>query len=76
MSRGRGEKLRPFCFIQLRPKPLRVNELTEFQELQGFHHVELLSVKFGEITDTKTDTVIRALSGPSNPPSSGKERRI
>jgi len=57
MSRGRGEKLRPFCFIQLRPKPLRVNELAEFQELQDFHYVESLSVKFGEITDTKTDTV-------------------
>jgi hypothetical protein len=57
MSRGRGENLRPFCFIQLRSKPLRVNELTEFQELQDFHHVRLLSVKFGEITDTKTDTV-------------------
>ena len=57
MSRGRGDKLRPFCFRQLRPKPLQVNELTEFQELQDFHHVELLSVKFGEITDTKTDTV-------------------
>jgi hypothetical protein len=36
---------------------LRVNELAEFQELQDLHHVELLSVKFGEITDTKTDTV-------------------
>ena len=53
MSRGRGEKLRPFCFIQLRPKPLRVNELTEFQELQESHRVEVWSVKFGEITDTK-----------------------
>ncbi len=37
---------------------LRVNELAEFQELQEFHHVELFSVKFGEVTDTKTDTVL------------------
>ena len=34
-----------------------MNELAEFQELQDFHCVESLSVKFGEITDTKTDTV-------------------
>jgi hypothetical protein len=34
-----------------------MNQLAEFQELQHFHHVRLLSVKFGEITDTKTDTV-------------------
>jgi hypothetical protein len=56
MSRGRGENLRPFSFNQLRPKPLRVNELAEFQESQELRDVELLSVKFGEITDTKTDT--------------------
>jgi len=56
-GRGRGEKLRPFYFIQSLPKPLRVNELAEFQESKEFHDVGLSSVKFGEITDIKTDTV-------------------
>jgi|PlaIllAssembly_1097288.scaffolds.fasta_scaffold08348_4 hypothetical protein len=64
LANHRGQKLRPFCFIQLWPKPFRVNELTEFQELQEFHHGELFSTKFGKITDTKTDTDSHPL-GPS-----------
>jgi hypothetical protein len=74
MSRGRGEKLRPFYFIWLRPKLLRVNELARFRELQEFHHVRLLSVMFGKITDTKTDTVHCAISGL--PKALEKARRV